>query len=70
MAGCNPKHHNVQDDMLRAIYVSVGNLWLTLIFSFELFLLSEGEKKIEEKVYSGKLTWGLPFDAISHHLVS
>jgi hypothetical protein len=21
MAGCNPKHHNIQDDMLRAIYV-------------------------------------------------
>ncbi|RDA83512.1 hypothetical protein CP532_2685 [Ophiocordyceps camponoti-leonardi (nom. inval.)] len=39
MAGCNSRHYNIQDNN----------------FSFELFLLAEGEKKIEEKVYSGKI---------------
>jgi hypothetical protein len=31
---------------------------------FELFLLSDGEKKIEEKVFSGLFPYGLRFKAL------
>lgn len=52
MAFVNPKHINLQDGPLCFVLAIVPAL-ANFRCSFELFLLGEGEKKIEEKVYSG-----------------
>ncbi|KFA68261.1 hypothetical protein S40285_01560 [Stachybotrys chlorohalonatus IBT 40285] len=53
MAGNNSRHSNIQDDPLRNDSTRFEASTLIPSLRFELFLLADGEKKIEEKVYSG-----------------
>lgn len=57
MAHTNPRHYNLQHPAYLLPVVGLndkGGTELTLS-SFELFLLGDGEKKITEQIFTGKM---------------
>jgi hypothetical protein len=65
MAGNNSRHSNIQDDPLRNDSTRFEASTLIPSLRFELFLLADGEKKIEEKVYSGRVFRTLYADIVN-----